>query len=338
MAALVLYVFLSVAGENRIATYQMDPATGKLSHASDIKLDGDPGALATDPGRRYLFASFRSKGRIASFRIDPRSGRLTLISTVEAGADPAYLATDRTGRFLLCAYYVAGKVTVHEIGKDGSLGKEPLQSVTTAKHAHAVLTDAANRFAYVPHTSPNTIFQFTFEAQTGRLTPQAEPTVIRPEKSGPRHLVFHPKKPLAYVDNEQGNSVTSYEVTTNGGLKALDTVSTLPQGFQGSNATADIEVHPSGRFVYCSNRGHDSIACFAVDETTGQLKSLGQVATEKTPREFNIDPTGKFLYAAGEGSGKLAAYRIKADGLLERFDTYEVGKRPWWVMVVAVPQ
>ena len=120
-----------------------------------------------------------------------------------------------------------------------------------------------------------------------------------------------------------------------GTLSAFQTVSTLPEGFAGENSCARLEVHPSGKFLYAANQGHDSIARFAVDRSTGRLTSLGQAPTEKTPRSFNLDPTGRFLYAAGQGSDKLAAFRIDpASGRLERFATYSTGKRPWWVLVV----
>src|SRR5581483_10718475 len=129
-------VYVSVAGEKRIALYQMDRATGKLMHRGDAKLDGEPGALTVDPQKRFLFAALRSTGKLASFRINPATGALTHLSTVPAGPDPAQISTDSRGRFLLTAYYVDAKVTVHEIGKDGSLGEKPLQSLPTADRAH----------------------------------------------------------------------------------------------------------------------------------------------------------------------------------------------------------
>jgi 6-phosphogluconolactonase len=164
------FVYVSIAGEKKIALYGLDPAEGKLSHKADVPTDGEPDALAVDPGRHFLFASLRSVGNLASFRIDRETGKLTHVSTVSAGADPAYLATDCTGRFLLTAYYQAGKVTVHAVGKDGTLGDSPLQTVATAEKAHAVVPDPSNRFAFVPHTGPNALFQFAFDPDSGKLT------------------------------------------------------------------------------------------------------------------------------------------------------------------------
>jgi 6-phosphogluconolactonase len=333
-------IYVSLAGEKKVAVYRMDSDDGKLTHANDIKLEGKPGALTTDPKRRFLFASLRAEGRLASFRIDPTSGRLTPVSVVPAGADPAHLSTDRTGTFLFTAYYVAAKVTVHRIGSDGTLPEKPLQTVKTDDKAHAIVPDPSNRFVFVPHTGPNVIFQFAFHAEKGRLNAGTVPRLRTGEKTGPRHLVFHPTRSIAYVINEQGSSVTTYALDGEAGtLKPLQTVSTLPKDFRETNATAEIKLHPTGRFLYASNRGHDSIAMFAVDSKSGMLTSLGQEATERTPRSFDIDPSGKFLYAAGESSGKLACYRIdEKTGKLKRFTTLEVGKTPWWIQAVAVAE
>ncbi len=331
-------VYVSVAAEKRIATYRPDGDTGRLTHRGDVKVAGEPGALAVDPRRRFLFASFRPEGKLAAFRIDPSSGTLTHLNTVPAGPDPAHLSTDRTGRYLLAAYYVAAKVTVHAIGTDGRLSARPLQSLPTADKAHAIVPDPSNHFVFVPHTGPDVIFQFAFDARAGRLSPGAPAKRTTPMGTGPRHLVFHPSRPIAYVANEQGNSVTAYALDTKAGtLRALQTVSTLPADFRGTSACAEIRVHPSGRFLYVSNRGHDSIAAFGLD-AEGKLSVIGREPTEKTPRSFDLDPSGRYLFAAGEASGKLAAYAIDGKtGRLKKQEVYEVGKTPWWVLAVDLP-
>jgi len=328
-------VYVSVMGKKVIAAYRLDRADGTLTHSSDARSDGEAGALTTDPQRRFLFAALRSTGKLSSFRIGA-AGKLTAINTVEAGADPAYVATDSAGHYLLTAYYLDGKVTVHAIGKDGSLGEKPVQTVQTAKNAHAVVFDPSGKFVFVPHTGPNVIYTFTFNADSGRLTPAATPRIVTPPGTGPRHLVFQPGGAFAYVVNEQGSSVTAYRFGANdGSLAPLQTVSTLPGDFKGNNACAEIKFHPSGKFLYASNRGHDSIACFRVEASTGKLTAVGPTPTEKTPRSFDLSPDGTFLFAAGESSGKVAAYRVNAkNGDLKRVKTYEVGKTPWWVLVV----
>jgi 6-phosphogluconolactonase len=329
------FVYVSVAAEKRIAIYQMDRATGKLAPRGDAKLDGEPGALTVDPQRQFLFASLRSTGELASFRINRATGMLTHLNTVPAGADPAHLSTDAAGRQLFTAYYVDAKVTVHEIGTDGTLSEKPLQSLPTADKAHAVVPDPSNRFVFVPHTDPDVIFQFALDPAKGRLTAGSPAKLTTPKGTGPRHLQFHPSRPIAYVANEQGSSVTAYALDPKSGmLRPLQTVSTLPGEFRGTNACAEIRVHPSGKFLYVSNRGHDSIAAFALDDD-GKVSVIGQDPTEKTPRSFDLDPTGKYLFAAGESSGKLVAYRVDGQsGRLKKLAVYEVGKTPWWVLAV----
>ncbi|MDB5307775.1 MAG: hypothetical protein JWO38_1977 [Gemmataceae bacterium] len=329
------FLYLSLAKDKKIAVYRADSTDGKLTHIADAACDGEPAALVTDPGRRFLFASLRAEGKLAAFRIDSVSGKLTPLNTIDAGADPAHISTDKEGQFLLCAYYVAGQVTVHAIGKDGFLGEKPLHTRPTAEKAHAILLDRSNRFAFVPHTGPNAIFQFGFDPKTGGLTPASVTRLTTPDHTGPRHIVFHPLKDIAYVDNEQGGSVTAYQLDPKAGtLAPLQTLPTLPADFKQPNACAEIRMHPTGKYLYVANRGHDSIAGFKVD-AAGKLAPIGQTPTEKTPRSFDLDPEGRFLYAAGESSGKLAAYRVDAaTGTLARSATYDVGNTPWWVMTV----
>ena len=327
-------IYVSLMEEHQISLYRQHAETGQLAMQSQITLDGEPGALALSPDGRQLFASIRSLGKLASFQVARNTGNLSLISEVSAGADPAFVATDQTGAYLLSAYYRAGKITVHQIADDGTLSAEPHQTISTAEKAHAILTDPTNRFAFVPHTGPNAIYQFQFNAETGLLAENSIPIVHTGENTGPRHLAFHPARNVVYLDNEQGSSVTAYRLNTDTGrLKPLQTLSTLPGGLQKSNSCARLQIHPTGRYVYASNRGHDSIAGFAIDPATGHLSSLGQTPTEQTPRGFDITPDGNYLVAAGQSSGRLAVYRINADtGHLARFQTLDVGDRPWWVL------
>jgi 6-phosphogluconolactonase len=336
-AAAENHVYISLAGENRIAIYRQDPADGKLIHAGETAVAGAPGALAVDPDRKYLFASLRSISSLASFRIDPATGALTPMNMVTTpGADAAFVGVDRSGRYLLSAYYTAGKVMVHAIGPDGKLEQQPRAEVVTAKNAHLVMTDPKNRFVFVPHTGPNAIFQFALDARTGSLTPNAVPKVQTPDNTGPRHLRFHRGGRKVYVANEQGSSVTGYDFEPAAGtLTPFQTLSTLPDGFTGDNTCAEVQLHPSGKFVYVSNRGHDSLACYSLDRG-GRLTRTGHAATEKTPRSFDLDPEGRFAYAAGQASTRVTGYRIDArTGLLERLQTYEVGRQPSWVLVVS---
>ncbi len=332
------FVYISLDGENRIAVYSVDESSGELTAVANVKTPSPPGGLTSDPKNRFLYASLRRAGKLASFRIN-QDGGLTLINVVAAGADPDYVATDRTGRFLLTAYYVAAKVAVHQISKDGSISEKPLQEIATDTKAHAIMMDASNRFAFVPHTGPNAIYQFRFDEKTGRLTPNVPLIVDTGANTGPRQLAFHPKLDVVFFDYEQACAIAAFNLNhKTGQLSFRERLSSVPDNFRETRSNARIEIHPSGKFVYVANRGHNSLAGYRIDSQSGNLTSLGQTPTEPTPRGFAIDPTGRFLYAAGQSSDRLAAFSIsKKDGALYRFATYEVGKQPWWVHVIRIP-
>ena len=329
------FVYVSVDGESRIAIFQVDEVSGKLSALGSKQLDATPGPLTTDPARRFMFASLRSSSELTSFKIDPTSGKLRTICTIPAGDDPAYVWTDRTGRFLLTAYYVASKVTVHEIGHDGTLKQPPLQTIPTDEKAHGIMTDRKNRFAFVPHTGPNAIYQFLFDQKSGKLTKNRPWIIETGADTGPRQLAFHPTLDIVYFDYEQGSAIAAFDLDrATGRLTFRQRLSSLPDSFHEPNSNARIEMTPNGHFIYVANRGHQSLAGYAINQQNGELTPLGQTATEANPRAFGIDPMGKFLYAAGQDTGKLAAFRIEPQtGALARFDTYEIGLRPWWVLV-----
>jgi 6-phosphogluconolactonase len=331
-----LRVYCSAATEQSLDLLYLEPSTGKLSKQYRLATPGEPGALTISPNRRFLFASMRSTGRLCSYRIDPVTGRPDPISVVDAGADPAQISVDRSGRYLLTAYYVAAKVTVHAIGSDGTLSQQPLQSIETAKNAHAIVPDIANHFCYVPHTGPNLIFQFAFDSNSGHLQKLNPDRLQRPPQTGPRHLSWHPGQQFAYINNEQGSSVTVYERLENGQLQPGQTETTLPAGFTGSNSTAELQAHPGGRFLYTANRGHDSIAVLRVDEGGRRLSFVACEPTEPTPRSFHIDSSGRYLLAAGESSGRLQVFDIHPDtGRLKSMSVETIGPRLWWVLTVA---
>jgi 6-phosphogluconolactonase len=334
-------VYLSIAGGNKISIYQMEADTGKLVFREDVGTSGGPGPLAVSPDQKFLYAGLRSNREIASFSIDPDAGSLSLIGTASLDADPCYLATDGTGRFLLSAYYGAGKITVHAIGADGAVQEGVHQSISTEPKAHCVIPDRSNRYAFLPHVGEsNAIYQFTFDEDAGKLTPNAVPTVPGGEGQGPRHYCFHPTKDYVFTSDEQGCSATAYNFdTSTGRLSPIHTVSTLPDDFNENNSCAQIHITPDGKFLYVTNRGHDSIAGFSIDDATGRLTAIGQQPTEPTPRVFNIDLTGNFLYAGGQGSGKLASYRIDPQtGALQPLETYTVGDNPMWVLILGFPK
>lgn len=347
----VLYV--CVQDEDTIAAFTMEATNGRLTPHTRVPVAGAPSVLALSPNRQILYVGHRGQPAISSFRIDQTTGELTPHGTVATTHAPTYLAPDRTGRYLLSAYYQGGFAAVHPLNADGAVGSPPCDTLTTAMGAHAIQTDPSNRFAFVPHiarfndnvleplresTGPNAIWQLRFDAHTGRLTPNEPLRVNPPTRLGPRHYCFHPSLPVVYFSNEQGSSVTAYRLNaTAGTLTALHTLTTLPAGFTARNTCSQIHLTPSGQFLYVGNRGHNSLAGFAVDAITGQLTALGHVATEAVPTAFGLDPTGQFAFAAGTVSGRLASYRIHGEtGTLTPLETYAVGQRPAAVLVTQV--
>jgi 6-phosphogluconolactonase len=329
------FLYVSMAPEQTIQVYRLDLAVGALNAVDALRVDGNPGALAVDPKQKFLYASHRSNSTLASYSVDPTTGKLKQLSTaaLPAGENAAFVRTDRTGRWLLSASYAAGKVVVHRLTAEGVIETPAVQTVETEKTAHCIAIDRDNRFVFVPHVAPNAVFQFHFDAAKGALT-AAGRAPGGAERAGPRHLAFHPTQSIAFTSNEQGSSITAYRYDPASGLMPLQTLSTLPADFQGPNTTADVKVHPSGKFVWVSNRGHDSLAGFAIDGS-GKLSPLEQTPTEKTPRSFEIDPSGRFAFGAGEGSGKLAVFQIDTDtGKLTRLRTYDVGQSLTWVLAV----
>jgi len=191
----------------------------------------------------------------------------------------------------------------------------------------------------VPHIAnrgPNAIYQFRFDQDTGHLTPNSPPMVEPKEYLGPRHFCFHPSQDYLYCTDEQGCSVTGYRFDKSAGtLEAFQTISTLPEGYAERNSCSQIQITPSGKFLYAPNRGHNSIAGFAVDGSNGRLTAVGRVATEAVPRAFSLDPDGKFIFSAGLETGRLASYIVNQDsGELTPSDIYDVGNNPMWVLTV----
>jgi 6-phosphogluconolactonase len=327
-----LRMVVSVGGENRLALFSLDPNTGELSSRGEFKLPGAPGAEVVSRDGRMLYVALRSTNSVATLSIDQQTGKLKLLADTPVVGNPTYLSLDRTGKYLLTAYYSTGQAAVYPIKEDGTVGPKASRVVNTKKNPHSILIDAENKVVYVPNTGADVIKQYNFDAKVGTLTPHATPEVATAAGDGPRHLWFHPTAPVMYFVNEKSSSVTAYRRDETGNLSKLQNVPTLPEDFEGRNTCADVELSPDGKFLYASNRGHDSIAGFRVDAETGELTLIGQFPTEATPRSFNITPDGGYLVAAGQGNGKLAVYRRDGQtGKLERLSTHEVGKGPSWV-------
>ena len=332
----VLYV--SESGEKRIAVYALDEKSGELTRTGAVDLPGAPGSLAINPKRTHLYAAVRAEKQFATLAIDPATGALGAPALSPAGINAAYVQVDRSGQWLLAASYSEGVATSSRI-TDGVVAGAPVQTLETGKKAHCIQADPANRFVFVPHAGElNKVEQLRFDAATGALAANTPSSMSGGEGRGPRHMQFHPNGRWVYLVNEQGQSVSlcDYDAAS-GTLKLRQTVSTTPTDWDKSKGScADIHISADGRFAYASNRGHDSLAVFALHTDTGELTALGQTPTEKTPRSFCLMPGGEnFVVSAGQGSDRLIVYRRDtATGALTPLKTYDCGKSPAWVLGV----
>ena len=297
------------------------------------------------PSANTLFVGLRDGDdhAIGSYAINPATGVLTPIGEVAVTAMPCYLSTDPHGSLPVGGLLRRRHGHGPRHRQRRRFAGPAVDTYETERFAHYIATDPSNRYAFVPHVeSANSIYQFLFDADTGKLTSNpVAPILACGPGEGPRHLAFHPNLDVVYADNEQGSSVTVYRFdTSQGTLQAVQTVSTLPdEDFPGreANSNAQLHIHPSGKSIYASNRGHDSIAMFAIDPDTGLIRSLGQQPGEATPRPFAIEPQGKFMYGGGDGSTRLVSYRIDEIGRLEPFGApYELGGSTCWVYPLRV--
>ncbi|HZT81565.1 MAG TPA: lactonase family protein [Gemmataceae bacterium] len=315
---------------------EFDPATGKLSGAELAAETPSPSFLAVHPSNRFLYAvgetgGGKSSGSVSAFALDPKTGALKFLNRQPSGgAGPCHLVVDKQGKNALVANYGAGSAAALPIGADGKLaepsavlkhsGSSVNKQRQEAPHAHSINLDPANKHAYVADLGLDKVMIYRFDSAKGSLDANEPPSAAIPPGSGPRHFAFHPTGKFAYVINELANTVTAMSCDPKtGGLTPTQTVTTLPKDFKGTSYTAEVVVHPSGKFVYGSNRGHNSIAVFRVDEKTGKLTPAGHQGDNiKTPRNFNIDPTGKYLIVANQDAASLVVFRIDpSSGKLE---------------------
>ena len=335
----LVFIGACTGGKNEgIYTCELDPATGALEQVSVTKDVKNPSFLAIHPTKRFLYVVSEVDdyhdsgiGAVTAFALDPDTGRLTALNHESStNAGPCHLVVDREGKNVLVANYDGATAAVLPIGADGKLapassivrhtGSSVDASRQEGPHPHSINLDAAGRFAFVADLGLDKVLMYRFDPVRGALTANEPPSVSVAPGSGPRHFAFHPNGKFAYVINEMKSTVTAlaYDAAT-GRLTVLTgsspaTVSTLPADFGGQNTAAEVQVCPSGKFLYGSNRGHDSIAIFAIDPAAGSLTPIGhEPSGGRTPRNFGIDPTGKFLLAANQDSGTVTVFRISPE-------------------------
>jgi len=331
---------------------KFDNTTGEITFVETITGITNPSFLAIHPNRQVLYSvsemneriEGRPAGGIAAFEIDPQSGYLTYLNTQPSmGTGPCHLIVDATGHYVLAANYASGSVVVLPIQADGSLApasdfhQHEGTSINPQRqqepHAHSINLDASNSFALVPDLGTDKVMIYTFDVEHGKLKPNtAQPWARTKSGAGPRHLDFHPNQRFVYVGNELDSTVIAFEFdAARGTLKEINTLSTLPGGYDESGAekswVADVHVHPSGKNVYVSNRGHNSIAIFDIDRESGAVTAAGHTSTKGSyPRNFAIDPSGKFLLVANQNSDDIYVFTIdpKTGALAETANSIQI--------------
>lgn len=317
-------------GSQGIYTAKFDTATGALS---GVELAGElknPSFLAVHPSRKYLYAvsevadaNGKPTGGVAALAVDETTGKLTLLNTQSSGgAGPCHVNLDRAGKTAVVANYGGGSVASYAIGADGKLapaasvmqhrGSSVDKSRQEAPHAHSVYVDPSSRWVLSADLGLDKVMIYGLNPQTSQLTEQTPGFAKVAPGAGPRHFAFHPNGKYGYVINELGNTVTVFAWDADKGtLTEIQTIGTLPVDFTGKSYTAEVVVHPSGKFLYGSNRGHNSLAIFRVDEATGKLTLLGQQPTRGDhPRNFNIDPTGRWILCGNANTDNIVTLKI----------------------------
>lgn len=348
----------SGAKSKGIYVSRLDPASGALAPAEVAAEVANPSFLAIHPNRKFVYSvneisdsNGKRTGAVSAFAVDPQSGQLTLLNQQSSeGAGPCHLVVDKAGKNVLVANYGGGSCASLPIGADGRVqkatsaiqhaGKSVNPGRQEGPHAHSINLDAANKFAFVADLGLDKVLVYRFDSAGGTLAANDPPFTAVAPGSGPRHFAFHPSGRYAYVINEMANTVVAFVYDAGrGSLQEIQTISTLPADFKQESYTAEVVAHPSGKFLYGSNRGHDSIAIFAIDGSTGKLTAAGHQLTEgKTPRNFAIDPSGTYLLAENQGSDTIVVFRIdQATGALKPTGHKLEVPSPVCVRMVAAP-
>jgi 6-phosphogluconolactonase len=315
------------AGRRRslgIYALRYDPTSGGISRIDVAARTDNPSWLALHPTGRFLYAvNEADDGAVSAFAVDADSGGLTPLNRVSTrGASPCHIAVDGGGRCAYVANYGSGTVSVHPIGEDGAIGESAdivrhygssvHRQRQTEPHPHCVAISTDDAFALVPDLGTDRIMVYRVDPLSGRLEGNDPPFAAASPGQGPRHAVFHPGGDLVYAVNELGSTVTSFRFDrARGALERAHNVSTLPDGWRGDNTAADLHVHPRGHLLFASNRGHDSIVTFEIDEEGGMRRLAVTRSGGRTPRGFTLDPAGSHLLVAHQASDHLVSFRIE---------------------------
>ena len=314
-----------------IYAWRFDTAAGKFTEKGLVAETPNPSFLAAHPNGKVLYAvneisnfqRMASSGSVSAFAIDPKTAQLKLLNAQGSRGDgPCHLALDRQGKCLIVANYNNGSIAAFPVDSNGMLnqptaffqhrGSGPVRDRQEHAHAHCIAISPDERFALVADLGLDEVLSYQFDPVKAAMSVNEPPFIKLEPGSGPRHLAFHPNARFLYVINEMNSTIDALAYDTqNGSMREIQTVSTLPKDFTGHNDTAEIQVHPSGKFLYGSNRGHDSIAVFTIDRKAGTLTPVEYVPTQgKTPRNFSLDPSGAYLLAANQQSNNIVVFKI----------------------------
>lgn len=340
-AGAATYVYVGSAASNDVRVFRFNNDTGELTPVESQPLGGPAAAGASTPmsvsqDKRFLFVGVRSQPyRVVTFSINKADGKLTRVGEGPLAHSMAYIYADKTGRWLLSASYPGHKLTVNPIGQDGAVG--PIkQTIEDVPNAHAIQTDAANKFALAPSLGSDTVRQYSFDAGSGTLTANDPPSVKVGEKDGPRHFVFHPDGKHVYLLCELTATAFVYDYDPAKGLltEKQKLVYKMP-GYERYVWGADTQITPDGKYLYMTERGTSTVAAFSIDPASGKLALVEYVPTETQPRAIAIDPRGKFLLAVGQLSHGMTAYAIDpASGRLRALARYKMGDNPNWIEIL----
>jgi 6-phosphogluconolactonase len=353
------FVYVSNADDGDIGMYRLLDS-GELQPGARVRAANVVMPMAVSPDRRFLYAASRSKPyRVHVYTIAKDTGALTSLSSSPLAESFPYISLDRSGRFLFGASYGGHVVSVNAVASDGRVAVEPLQVIPVGRNAHSIRVDASNRFVYVPTLGSDQIFQFTFDAKTGKLSSNTPAVFLTSAMTGPRHFITSNDNKFAYVLSELLGTVTTFAIDAKTGLltqvssaSGLPTDTKLgpgaPRGAVGVPGgppprntdndiwAADIHMTPNGKLLYVSERTSSSIGAFAVDSASGKLTFLSSTATERQPRGFAIDPKGRYMVVTGEKSDTISVYAIDStSGALKFLNKYPTGKGSNWVEIVS---
>jgi 6-phosphogluconolactonase len=358
VASAATFVYVSNAEDGNIGVYAMSP-DGTLESRGRVDAAKTVMPMAVSPDRRFLYAHSRSKPyAFHAYTIDRKTGALKLIASSPAAESFPYISLDRSGRFLFGASYAGAVVSVNAVGKGGRVAEKPIQVIPVGRNAHSIRVEATNKYVYTPTLGSDEIFQFRFDAKTGRLASNTPSIVLMKAGTGPRHFITSKNNRFVYLLSELVGTVTTLSLDAKTGLLSEASIASAvppdsklvpgaPRGGVGAPGgppprdtsndiwAADLHLTPDGKFLYATERTNSTMAAFGVDGKTGKLSYLSSIPTEKQPRGFAISPDGKHMVVSGEKSDTLTVYAIGADGALKEVQRAPTGKGSNWVEIVS---